>query len=67
MKIELRHFGKVLPNGNISFYNSELWEEQRKSLAGKEFELVIKENRMRAQLDFPEAQCHVQLCADVAR
>lgn len=38
----IRHFGKVLDNGNISFYNEELWENQRLSLRGCEFELVIK-------------------------
>jgi hypothetical protein len=45
--INLRHFGRVLPNGNISFYNVDLWQEQRESLAGKEFELTIKERHKR--------------------
>ena len=45
--IQIRHFGRVLPNGNISFYNVELWQEQRESLAGKEFELTIKERHKR--------------------
>lgn len=43
MKITIRHFGKILDNGNISFYDNEMWQNQRLSLAGKEFELVIKE------------------------
>lgn len=45
--ISIRHFGRVLPNGNISFYNVELWQEQRESLAGKEFELTLKERHKR--------------------
>jgi len=45
--ISIRHFGRVLPNGNISFYNVELWQEQRESLAGKEFELTIKQRHKR--------------------
>jgi hypothetical protein len=45
--IQIRHFGRVLPNGNISFYNVDLWQEQRESLAGKEFELTIKERYKR--------------------
>lgn len=45
--VQIRHFGRVLPNGNISFYNVELWQEQRESLAGKEFELTIKERHKR--------------------
>lgn len=47
MNVQVRHFGRVLPNGNISFYNVELWQEQRESLAGKEFELTIKERHKR--------------------
>lgn len=47
MNVTIRHFGRVLPNGNISFYNVELWQEQRESLAGKEFELTIKERHKR--------------------
>lgn len=43
MNIEVKHFGRILPNGNISFYNNEMWQEQRQSLAGKEIELTIKE------------------------
>lgn len=39
----IKHFGKILPNGNISFLNEGLWNEQRQSLAGKDFELTIKE------------------------
>jgi|SRR6478609_1682474 len=42
MKTVIRHFGRVLENGNISFYNEELWENQRLSLRGCDFELVIK-------------------------
>ena len=45
--ITIKHFGRVLPNGNISFYNVELWQEQRESLAGKEFELTLKERHKR--------------------
>jgi|694.fasta_scaffold00323_12 hypothetical protein len=45
--ITIKHFGRVLPNGNISFYNVDLWQEQRESLAGKEFELTIKERHKR--------------------
>jgi len=47
MKVELKHYGRILPNGNISFYNPELWTEQRQALAGKEFEIVIKERYKR--------------------
>lgn len=47
MNVQIRHFGRVLPNGNISFYNVELWQEQRESLAGKEFELTLKERHKR--------------------
>lgn len=47
MNVTIRHFGRVLPNGNISFYNVELWQEQRESLAGKEFELTLKERHKR--------------------
>jgi len=43
MNVEIKHFGRILPNGNISFYNNEMWQEQRQSLAGKEFELTLKE------------------------
>ena len=42
MKITLRHFGKIHENGNIIFYDNKMWENQRLSLRGKEFELVIK-------------------------
>jgi len=51
MKIEIRHYGKVLPNGKIIFHNEELWENQRLSLAGKEFELVIKPRVRKASLN----------------
>lgn len=47
MNVEIKHFGRILPNGNISFYNNELWNDQRQSLAGKEFELSIKERHKR--------------------
>jgi len=43
MKMQIRHFGRILDNGKIVFYDSELWENQRYSLKGKEIELVIKE------------------------
>ena len=45
--ITIRHFGRCLDNGNISFYNKELWNEQRNVLAGKEIEIVIKERHRR--------------------
>lgn len=38
----VRHFGKTLENGDMIFHNEELWDNQRKSLVGKEWELVIK-------------------------
>ena len=47
MNIEVKHFGMVLQNGNISFYNNEMWQEQRQSLAGKEFELILREKHKR--------------------
>lgn len=46
-KVIIRHFGKILPNGNISFYNNEMWENQRFALRGKDFELVITEKLRR--------------------
>lgn len=45
--VNLRHYGRVLPNGNIVFYQPELWTQQRESLAGKDFELTIKEKHKR--------------------
>lgn len=45
--VNLRHYGRVLPNGNIVFYQPELWAQQRESLAGKDFELTIKEKHKR--------------------
>lgn len=47
MKVEIKHFARILQNGNISFYNNEMWQEQRQALAGKEVELVIKEKHKR--------------------
>lgn len=47
MKVEVRHYGRILDNGNISFYNNEMWQNQRFALRGKEFELVIKEKHKR--------------------
>ncbi len=49
--ITLRHFGRILDNGNISFYNSEMWEQQRFILRGKEFELTIKERHKRPSVN----------------
>lgn len=43
MKPIVRHFGNISENGTISFNDPELWENQRISLRGKRFELVIKE------------------------
>lgn len=43
----IRHFGKVTHGGNIFFYELELWKQQLLSLAGKEFEIVIKEKHKR--------------------
>ena len=43
MKPTIRHFGNISENGTISFNDNELWENQRMSLRGKRFELVIKE------------------------
>jgi len=51
MKVEIRHYGRILDNGNISFYNPELWEDQRLSLRGKEFEIVIKEKLKRPTIN----------------
>jgi hypothetical protein len=48
--INLRHFGKVLDNGNISFINAELWNEQRLSLAGKDIEITIKERHRKPSI-----------------
>lgn len=39
----IRHFGNISEDGTISFNDDELWENQRMSLRGKRFELVIKE------------------------
>jgi len=39
----IRHFGNISDDGTISFNDDELWENQRMSLRGKRFELVIKE------------------------
>ncbi len=47
MKVVIRHFGKVLNNGKIIFADEELWENQRRSLAGKDFELVVTEKLKR--------------------
>lgn len=47
MNVTIRHFGRCLDNGNIVFYNKEIWDEQRSVLAGKEIELVIKERHKR--------------------
>jgi hypothetical protein len=43
----IKHYGKIAPNGNISFYDAELWANQRMELRGKEFELVIKQRTRR--------------------
>lgn len=48
MNTTIKHFGKILPNGNIVFSNEELWGEQRAALAGKDFELTIKERVRKA-------------------
>lgn len=47
----IRHFGRVKPNGDILFYDVQLWANQRDSLAGKEFELVIKEKQRRPSVN----------------
>jgi len=47
MKVIIRHFGKILENGDIIFNDNDLWESQRLSLRGKSFELVIKERIQR--------------------
>ena len=51
MKIQIRHFGRILDSGKIVFYDSELWENQRYSLKGKEIELVIKEKIRRPSVN----------------
>jgi hypothetical protein len=38
----IKHFGRISETGKILFYHTDLWDEQRTSLAGKEFELTIK-------------------------
>lgn len=43
MKVVIRHFGKVKEDGDPIFYDLELWNNQRRSLAGKEFEIVMVE------------------------
>lgn len=43
MKPTIRHFGNISENGTISFNDETLWQNQRMSLRGKRFELVIKE------------------------
>ena len=47
----LRHFGRVKPNGDILFYDTNMWANQRESLAGREFELVIKEKIRRPSVN----------------
>lgn len=42
-KVIIRHFGRVLENGKIIFNDEAMWENQRLSLRGKDFELVITE------------------------
>jgi hypothetical protein len=51
MKIQIRHFGRILDSGKIVFYDYELWENQRYSLKGKEIELVIKEKIRRPSVN----------------
>ncbi len=46
-KVIIRHFGKVLENGKIIFNDESMWENQRLSLRGKDFELIIKEKLRR--------------------
>lgn len=50
-KVEIRHFARILDNGNINFYNNQLWHDQRISLKGKEIEIVIKEKLKRPTIN----------------
>lgn len=47
MKVEIKHFGRILDNETLVFYNLDMFQEQKVSLRGKEFELVIKEKHKR--------------------
>lgn len=51
MKVEVKHFGKMSENGNPYFYHLDLWNDQRMSLAGKEFEIILKEKHKRPSLN----------------
>lgn len=51
MKIEVKHFGKVADNGNLSFYHLNLWDDQRFSLRGKEFELILREKHKKPSVN----------------
>lgn len=48
--ITIKHFGKITLSGKICFYDTEMWENQKTSLAGKDFELIIKERHRRPSL-----------------
>lgn len=43
MNPTIRHFFRILDNGNIVFYNPEMFENQKISMRGKEGELIMKE------------------------
>lgn len=48
MNTVIKHFGSITKEGKIIFLNEELWNEQRVSLAGKDFELTIQERKRKA-------------------
>ena len=50
MKTTLKHYGKCI-NGVLKFYNEILWQQQKATLNGCDFELVIKEKNRRPTLD----------------
>jgi hypothetical protein len=43
----IRHFGRITHSGKLFFYELELWNQQLQTLAGKEFEIIIKEKHKR--------------------
>lgn len=51
MKVKIRHFGKVKENGDLLFRNLELWNSQRMSMVGSEFELIMDKKLKRPSPD----------------
>lgn len=51
MKTDVRHYGKITPEGKIIFTHPELWDEQRLALRGNDFELIIKKRVKKPSVD----------------